>query len=120
MLCRVGFEQSSPVRFNVKCYKRSIEALQGNGLNYNWLHVVLWSVLDVLMSLVVNNNIYQDDFWEDERCEYWITQLLRMGLLFPERGVFFVTDILFALHSASVDVATKSFRICRQLLRSAF
>ena len=45
--------------------------------------------------------------------EYWIIQFIRMGLLFPERGVFCVTDIrvLFALHNASEDVATKAFRI---------
>ena len=48
--------------------------------------------------------------------EYRITRLLRMGLIFPERGVLCVTDLLWALHNDSEYVSTKSLRICRQLL----
>ena len=99
-ISRFGFELSSPVNYYTKNYHF---AFNENGLNNirHWSSVFSIAVLDILVLFVLNESLNADLFY----CEYWITQLLRMGLLFPERGGFSVTDNLFALHNNSEEIA---------------
>ena len=109
-LCRVGFEFSSPVHNYAKGYYALLQE------RCKWSNVSSFTVMDTLVSIFMNDLFGVDYFWQNTWCEYSIIQLLRMGLIFPERGGRGLSVNLIVLHNVSEDVATKSLRIIRQLL----
>ena len=117
MLCRVGFEQSSPVNiYYVRSYRFARQAERPTS------DVLLSTVLDILVCLVENLYLFvsECDFWQIVHWEYWITRFIKMGLLFPELGSGSLPTLLYALHKDYAGAESKFFRICRQLLSLGF
>ena len=102
MLCRIGFEQSSPV------LTISYDILNFN--NFGRMSVVT-NVFDSIVIIVNSNKIIRTP---NAPLEIELSRLYRMGLLFPERGNLSII-LLRDLHYFPRKIAASSFRMCRQL-----
>ena len=100
MLCRYGFEVRSPLRIeeSVNC-----ESQQDS--------TTILHTLAVLFTLFDNTSRK----WKAST-EYYISELINMGLIFPEcENNFLFCKLNYYLHSESEETAASVKRVCRQL-----
>ena len=101
MLCRVGFELPNSLVITCEYIRRRVHFFTRTETVFNALAIII--------------NRSSSYYIQKAPTEYDTTRLLRMGIPFPERGYCFAMFLL-DLHSACQNIATSSYRVCRQLL----